>query len=120
MITSFIGFKDAHRREWFRNKTFTTEGKVSLFVDSLKYIETLKPPFFLVVTVEPDLSIRIGRMKSCEQQGRAWMKKILGRDKVCRWCIVAGRWLDEVVDRIMARNKDIISKEGGPGLDKVR
>jgi len=54
-VAIFIRFddKNVHRRESISHETFAFEGKVSLFVDSFKYIVIFKLPFLLVVVQAP-------------------------------------------------------------------
>jgi hypothetical protein len=73
-------------------------------IKTLKPVHRLQPPFFFVIGVEPDLSIRIRRMKSFEKRGGTWGEEILGRDIVCSGSIVGCRWTKEGTDGGVARD----------------
>ena len=49
------------------------EGKVMLLGDTLEDFMLYQPPFFLIVRVQPDLTVWVGRVESLSERRWAWV-----------------------------------------------
>ena len=81
----FVAFddKDTHGRESVADFVGSFESKVVLFGYFLIDVTFLEPPFLLVVGVEPDWLVRIGREEGFQERRRTGVGEMFGRKEVC-------------------------------------
>ena len=62
-----LDLENAHGREGSGNETLTFQREVLLLGDALEHLVLLEPPFFFGIRVEPNLTIRVGRVDGLEK-----------------------------------------------------